>query len=814
MRIIGSFLDATALSRYGWMAPLLCLLPVLGPAPALGADDIETIVVSARRLEENLQEIPLAVSVLDERRIEAEAIRDLDDVATLTPSLQFDQGFWPNDTRISIRGLFARAGRPSAAVLVDGIDMGTEQLESAGGSALLNERLLDVQRVEVIKGPQSALYGRAAFGGAINYITRRPSMESLSASASVDIAPRYGHRELRAGVSGPLIADTLAVGFLGSDYTLDGYYDNPNTGQPIGGGDSQGGLLGLLWTPGEDLEAYLNVSVSRDSFAPAAIAAIKANTVLGPVAGNSLRAVTGTVRAGESDINISPDPRDPSRDYPGTEVDTLRTNLILTWNLDALTIESRSAWMDSEQRLRQDTTQQFGFTAPSAGNSTDADYLFKYEQWQQELILRPADDTGRWNWLVGAQGFWEDASDTNRSRIWFRDPGNAGCGILSFGGRRIPCAFEDAVPLGKVISRDTTSYSLFGLVGLDLTERLTVTVEGRLIADEVEVSATTSASLADTLSPLFLLPGDYPGPPPAGEVDDTNFVPRISIDYRLGDNHLVYASAANGIKPPTFNVTDLQNPDINQVDKENLWSYELGAKTTWLDGRLLVNGAVYFNDYEDQQVLVQFQPSAGGLIPRSGTANASTVEIWGAELELAWEPSEYWTLSASYAFNDGEFKDFNLARIQGPDNPVSSSNQVKAGNVDADFSGRDIAGIPKHALSLLARHQRPLPVGDGMDWFVQATAQYQDERYADVANLVTLDSYWLADLQLGVDHESWSILAYAENVFDDDTVRYAQEFIDQQDGFVFGSGFAYPVAYYAYLPQPRTVGIRVLFRTP
>ncbi len=811
MPTIGSVRSTAPVIRLYWFVPTLCLLPVMSTTPAFGAEDVETIVVSARRLEENLQEIPVAVSVLDESRIEAEAIRDLADVASLTPSLQFDQGFWPNDTRISIRGLFARAGRPSAAVLVDGIDMGTEQLESAGGSALLNDRLLDVQRVEVIKGPQSALYGRAAFGGAINYITRRPSME-LTASGSLDVA-QYGGQEFRAGISGPLLADTLAFSIHGSAYTLSDYYDNPNTGRALGGGDGKGGLVGLLWTPSDAFDAYLNVSVSRDDFAPAAIAAIKSNTVLGPVAGTRLRAVTGTIRAREGDINISPDPRNPAQDYPGTDVDTLRANMILSWTLGALTLESRSGYMDSEQQLRQDTTQQFGFTSPSAGNSTDANYLFDYEQWQQEFILRPRDDSGRWTWLVGAQGFWEDASDLNNSSVWFRDPASAACGILSYGGRRIPCAFEDTQPLGKAIFRDTTSYSVFGLIGLDVTERLTVTVEGRLISDEVEVSATTAATLADTLSPVFLLPPGYPGPPPNDEVDDTNFVPRVSIDYRIGDDHLIYASAANGIKPPTFNVTDLQDPRINTVDKENLWSYEIGAKSTWLDGALVVNGAIYFNDYEDQQVLVQFQPSAGGLIPRSGTVNASTVEIWGAELELLWQPSESWTLSASYAFNDGEFKDFNLSQIQGPDNPVSSSNQVKAGNAEADFSGRSIVGIPEHALALLARYQQPLPVGDGLDWFVQGTGQYQGERYADIANLVTLDSYWLANLQVGIEHEAWSVLAYAENMFDDDTIRYAQEFIDQQDGFVFGSGFAFPVAYYAYLPQPRTIGVRVFFRT-
>jgi outer membrane receptor protein involved in Fe transport len=190
------------------------------------------------------------------------------------------------------------------------------------------------------------------------------------------------------------------------------------------------------------------------------------------------------------------------------------------------------------------------------------------------------------------------------------------------------------------------------------------------------------------------------------------------------------------------------------------------------------------------------------------------VKILGLELEALWRPTENWTLSASYAYNDGEFKDFNLAQIQGADNPVSSSNQVKSGNADGDFSGNSVAGIPEHALAFLGRYERPLPGASNLQWFGQLTGQYQGERFADVANLVTLDSYWLANAQLGVGGEAWSLLVYAENLLDDDTVRFAQEFIDQQEGFVFGSGFAYPVAYYAYLPQPRTIGLRLIFQTP
>ncbi|MDJ0927088.1 MAG: TonB-dependent receptor [Gammaproteobacteria bacterium] len=787
----------------------------LAVTPPVVAQALEEIVVSARRLEENRQEIPVAVSVIGAQRIELEAIRDLANVADLTPSLQFDQGFWPNDTRVSIRGLFARAGRPSAAILVDGIDTGTEQLESAGGSALLNQRLIDVERVEVVKGPQSALYGRAAFGGAINYITRRPTME-WTGNGSADLA-EHGRKEFRLGVSGPLVEDKLAIRALGSYYDLDGYYRNPNTGRELGGGTSKGAALGLLWSPVDTLNAYLNLTYSEDDFAPPAIAAVKANETLGPVAGNRLRAVTGKISAKESDINISPDPRNPLFDYPGTNDETLRVSLILDWEIGSVTLESRTGYLDSEQFLRMDTTQQFGFTAPSAGNNSDANYLWKYEQWQQEFILRPT-EAGRWNWLVGAQVFSEDASDLSNSAVWFRDPGNAGCGLPNFDLEPIACDFADTQPLNKTIFRDTTSYSAFGLIGFELTDQVAITAEGRVIYDEVEVSATgvrdlvITRGLAETIQPVFLSPGFRPLP--HDKVDDTNFVPRVSVDYSPAEGTLVYFSAANGIKPPTFNATDLIDPSINRVDKEDLWAYELGAKTGWLDNTLLLNGAFFFNDYQDQQILVQFEASAPGGIPRSGTANASKVEVWGLELEMLWRPTENWTLSAAYTFTDGEFKDFNLAQIQGPNNPVSTSNQVKAGNADADFSGNDVAGVPDHAFAFLGRYERQFPGRNNLNWFAQMTGNYQGERFADISNLVVLDSYWLANLQLGLESEAWSLVAYAENLFDDDTIRYAQEFIDQQDGFVFGSGFAFPVAYYAYLPQPRTVGLRFLFRTP
>jgi outer membrane cobalamin receptor len=158
------------------------------PAQAQSAPEtregLEEITVTARRREESLQEAPLSITAFGSEQIERAGIAGFGDVAKLTPSLVFDQDFGANDTRPSIRGLPATRGRPPVGILIDGIDVSSEAIATAGGGNLLNLRLLDLERIEVVKGPQSALYGRVAFGGAVNYVTARATVTSSAARSA------------------------------------------------------------------------------------------------------------------------------------------------------------------------------------------------------------------------------------------------------------------------------------------------------------------------------------------------------------------------------------------------------------------------------------------------------------------------------------------------------------------------------------------------------------------------------------------------------------------------------------------------------
>ena len=209
---------------------------VAGPVQSQSA--LEEVVVTARKKEENLQKIPLTVRVFSGEVMQRKGIDDLADIARLTPGVHFDTIFAPQDTRVVIRGLSPTRGRPNVAFLQDGIDISSEAVASAGGSLLINPRLFDIERVEVVKGPQSALYGRTAFAGAINYVTKRPGDE-FEGKTTVDVGD-YGQFEVTAGVSGPVVADKLSMGINAAVWNHDGFYDNSVTGASIGGQDGYG----------------------------------------------------------------------------------------------------------------------------------------------------------------------------------------------------------------------------------------------------------------------------------------------------------------------------------------------------------------------------------------------------------------------------------------------------------------------------------------------------------------------------------------------------------------------------------------------
>jgi len=260
---------------------VVCLIavPVLASMPAVGLAQIEEIVITTRKREENLQDVPISVNAFTDQQIRRQGITNIGDVAKYSPSVTFDTGYNPTDTRVNIRGLSATRGRSNVAFLIDGIDVTTENVIAAGSGLLASRRLLnDVERIEVVKGTQSALFGRSAFSGAISYITKEPGDE-FEADLRLD-AGEYGYFEMGGAAGGPVWGDQLGIRLNGVYWTDDGAYQNSVSGEDVGGGEGWGTSLTAVYTPTDRLKVKTRFEYSDDEFDPQAIVRLTHDTPL------------------------------------------------------------------------------------------------------------------------------------------------------------------------------------------------------------------------------------------------------------------------------------------------------------------------------------------------------------------------------------------------------------------------------------------------------------------------------------------------------------------------------------------------------
>jgi outer membrane receptor protein involved in Fe transport len=244
--------------------------------PIAASAQIEEVIVTTRKREESLQDVPIAVSAISSEQITRQGVNDLRRVVELQPSVQFDQAFGPADNRITIRGLSNTRGRSNVAFLIDGVDVTTENLVTAGSGLLANRRLLtDVERIEIVKGPQSALYGRAAFAGALSYTTKEPGDE-FEGRVGLDIGD-YGRRNIDAAFGGP-VTDTLGMRFTGTTWNEDGFYSNSVTGQSVGNQEGYAVALTTVWKPVDAFKSKIRFEYSDEEFGVRPVVRLVADT--------------------------------------------------------------------------------------------------------------------------------------------------------------------------------------------------------------------------------------------------------------------------------------------------------------------------------------------------------------------------------------------------------------------------------------------------------------------------------------------------------------------------------------------------------
>ena len=819
-----------------------------GPAPAM----LQEIIVTARRQEESLQSVPLAIDAITERTLEERGIRDVGDVAELSPSLVFDEGLVPTDTRPVIRSLSSNRGRANVATLVDGVDVSGESMTTGGGGLTANMRLMDLERVEVIKGPQSALYGRSAFSGAIAYITRRPAAYlNGELSSAVD---EFGTLDTRIGLTGPITRSLRGRVNLAS-WRTDGAYRHPDNGDRLGDGDSLGAALALDWDASDWIQVYTRLEHSDDRYGPRAVVMRRAlladphgnRDMLGfshgvlsehaesmpwqfdaqnqaicadpesreyPFFDNDQRGfcrpvLNGAQRARQDEIDLSRDARN-GRPFAGTDVRNLRGHLEVAFDWDIVQLQSITASNRNRSRTQEDfdltsfvigdaqdpTILQYGFSALS-------DISHAVDQFSQELRLhyQGANFDAFLSGLIWRERHRTDWNDL----FWLRE---GGTDIFLFLGLQTATEPDTSTPT-TVLRRDVDHRSISASLTWPFLDDFRLTLEGRYLQEQIDYFGTGE----DRGAVSALGTCDFMGnprsscPPGTNSVSASAFVPRVSLDWQASDSLFGYLTYAEGFKPGGVDTLSA-NADVTDGEyrPEKLQAWELGLKSNWLGRRLQANGAAFYYRYLDQQQSVQV---LNGNTLNTAVVNAGRSDVTGFELDLIAGLGWGFSAGAGYILTVAEYVDFNLARVaeQAGTDALSANGLADAGNATGDYSGKQIRMTPRHAANWNLRYARGAWIGEA---YADLSGRYMSRRYLSHGNRSWLPAHTLWDLAVGFDSDRWFGQFSVSNLLDDDTLRSG--LINPDYGFDATAQGGISNGALLILPQPRTLGLRIGYR--
>jgi outer membrane receptor protein involved in Fe transport len=794
---------------------------------AFAQAQLEEITVTARKTKENLQDVPLTITAFSAETIERSNIRNVQDVVKYTPGLNYDKGFAPQDTRISIRGLPVVRGKPPVGVLLDGIDISSESISTAGGSALVNVKLVELQQIEVVKGPQSALYGRSAFGGAVVYTSKRPNLEQVEGNASLEVASDSMY-EGRAAVSFPLVQDKVAVRVNAVYSDFDGFYKNTNTGNTIGGNKFVGGSVALRFKPTDSADFTLRASYSDDKiesrpsyyFGTAngrtVSRALPANAVglrLGlppggaPLAASWLFPTIGTVSTAGNAINLSVDPL-TGKDFEAGRLKPFVVSLVGDVDLGFAKLSSWTGYTSATSFGRADAdffaAPTGAVTVPSAGTAETGPVIFitdikvKAKQLSQEIRL--GNDEGKLRWGVGAL-YWQERYDSGNASL---SSARSAPRPANFSAARAYQVLGQAPFAAN--ARDTDHRSIYGSIAYDFTDRIEGSVEARYAQEDVESLFGPALNLVASVAaptPLFVFGASPINPAPSYSTNI--FTPRAVLKYNFENDANVYLSYAKGKKPGGYlNVGVVADTKLARYNPEQIDTIELGFKSTWLDKRLRLNGAVFQSVNKDRlnQVLIPDATSPQGVVTQA--VNVGEVKIDGLEFDMTAALTDHITANLAYTYLD--------ARYTSSDAPQTTAFAVAgAGNCTVGTVGPQtvcITNTDGNQLDFSSKHSASASLAYtteiNSDWNLISSidAQYRSKRFLDATNLFALPSYVSADLRITAESEKYGVTLFVSNLTDDDKPKSGQTSGDNY------TQVPPQLAYTLYAPDPRQYGLR------
>tara|TARA_R110001599_G_scaffold183999_1_gene377456 strand:- start:9145 stop:11412 length:2268 start_codon:yes stop_codon:yes gene_type:complete len=723
---------------------------------------LEEVVVTATKRAQSTQDLGVSVAAIGGDDIQKQALVDSGELLQAVTNLDFRRSAGSTNANIFVRGV----GTTGVGFNVQS-GVGVYFDEVVLNSPVVNvSQLFDLERVEVIRGPQNTLYGRNTTGGAINFISNKPEVGGETNGYVNASYGRFNEINLEGAVGGP-IGDKAAYRFAAQSQQRDGIRTNLFDGRDNVERDKTAVRAQLAFEPTETVSVNMKAHVERirsDNFRLKNAGGQDPQNPAQPCA-------TPYVLGSCADANGFVDTADwdsfnQDMIRPMNDVDAMGASAQVIMDFEAFTLTSITAYEENEQLLSEDT---------DASPAHDFHFFLESQadQVSQELRLTSAAE-GDLRWILGAYGFWETKSGTTGPTF--------------------------ATPMGIMLVRseaefDNTSYSAYGEVQLDVSEKLTLIAGGRVGYDQIEGSSVALFAAEAQLPGLDIATPSATGGPlpdfnallaageangarvvrvggpadPGADINDTSWTEwggKLGAEYRATDDVLIYGSWSRGYKAGVFPNAPMAIA-LGQGDVPNepefVVTYEAGIKSEFADGKARLNGAVFYSDYTDQQV--------SQFIFGEFTVLSVDSEITGAEVDFNWQPSEGLRIDAGIAFLDTEI--------------TKSLDETQVGNeliYAPDVSGR-----------LSATQEWAMPQGAVLG--IAGEVRYTGNRFFNLANEVEEEAYTVFNAQTYYefgDDGKFRLSLWGKNLTD-------EEYIDNR---------SIDSAYHAlFISDPRTYGV-------
>lgn len=689
------------------------------------AEALEEIMVTARRAEESLQDAPITVEVFTDTIIENAGIQRPEDFLSLVSNVSFIDTAEAGDTQVIIRGVInTRDVDQSFALVVDGV--------AQANPNALNRELLDIEQIEIVKGPVSPLYGRNALGGAIIINTKKPSNEF-----DAKVGATVGSDGLLRGsaiLSGPIVEDRFyaRISALYSDF--DGVFDNAYLGSPVDYHEESRFRGRFVWDVTESFS--LDAIVEYADIDSSAITFNLQVPVLMSQFPTTIDVNDASVPFSNNVVSTNPGERTDMSVHADWDVGFGTVSAIVAHNSNDNAFGSDFIVDFAVPTLVPEPQDAFGNVGYTSGPGSIAYQEREEDDDSIELRFSSSNDSAI-DWNIGTSYVEQDREVYVAIDI---DPGDGSIGSVHPG--------PQTALINEWLRTETEVYSVYAAADWHLSDTLTLSLAGRYDDEE-----RTTTNLNTVFDPLF---NAFPGLAQTTEFD--KFQPRVSLKWAVADNLNLYTSYGEGYRAGGFNAPGTRNlvltvdglPSTTNIrdsyDPEELESFEFGLKSTWLDSRLRLNLAAFTTNADNTQIF-EFTP----VTSTRARLNIDETEMRGFEIDAYLQATTNLDLYVAYGYTDAEIKN-NVA--------------------DPTVNGNKLLGVPESTVNAGLQYERPVTIWGSTDISLFSRLDFQrlGETPWDINNNpgTVRDPVDLVKLRIGLQTDTWSITAWANNLFDEE----------------------------------------------